>query len=118
MITAYVGDIKKSKQYINDAIKLDNRNLSLCYILNNKSVLELLDNSYSKATEKSFRNALLLCVSRYEKLIVNANLLVFYCLTNNFCEAGHVANIIEESNYLDFQYEELLHIIYLLHLFV
>lgn len=112
MITAYVGDIKKSRQYIYDAIKLDNRNLSLCYILNNKSVLELLDNSYSKTTEKNLRNALLLCVSRYEKLIVNANLLVFYCLTNNFCEADRVANIIEESNYLDFQYEELLHIIY------
>ena len=112
MITAYVGDIKMSRQYIDDAIKLDNRDLSLCYILNNKSVLELLDNSYSKTTEKSLRNALLLCVSRYEKLIVNANLLVFYCLTNNFCEANRVANIIEESNYLDFQYEELLHIIY------
>lgn len=112
MITAYVGDIKRSMQYIDDAIKLDNRNLSLCYILNNKSVLELLDNSYSKTTEKNLRNALLLCVSRYEKLIVNANLLVIYCLTNNFCEADRVANIIEESNYLDFQYEELLHIIY------
>lgn len=112
MITAYIGDIKKSRQYIDDAIKLDFRDLSLCYILNNKSVLELLDNSYSRTTEKNLRNALILCVSRYEKLIVNANLLVFYCLVNNFCAANHIANIIEESNYLDFQYEELLHIIY------
>lgn len=112
MITAYIGDIAQSRQYIEDAIKLDSRELSLCYILNNKSVLELLDNTYSNTTEKNLRNALLLCVSRYEKLIVNANLLIFYCLTNNFSEATRIANIIEESNYLDFQYEEFLHIIY------
>lgn len=112
MITAYVGDITQSRQYIEDAIKLDSRELSLCYILNNKAVLELLDNTYSNTTEKNLRNALLLCVSRYEKLIVNANLLIFYCLTNNFSEATRIANIIEESNYLDFQYEEFLHIIY------
>lgn len=112
MITAYNGDTKKSLQYIDDAIKLDNRDLSLCYVLNNKSVVELLDNSYTQKTERNLRNALLLCVSRYEKLIVNANLLVFYCLTNNFLEAKHIADIIENSNYTDFQYEELLHIIY------
>ena len=112
MITAYNGDTKKSLQYIDDAIKLDNRALSLCYVLNNKSVVELLDNSYTQKTERNLRNALLLCVSRYEELIVNANLLIFYCLTNNFLEAKHIADIIENSNYTDFQYEELLHIIY------
>ena len=112
MITAYSGDIAQSRQYIEDAITLDRRQLSLCYTLNNKAVLELLDNTYSNRTEKDLRNALLLCESKYEKLIVNANLLIFYCITNNFSEATRIANIIEKSNYLDFQYEEFLHIIY------
>lgn len=112
MIAAYSGDIARSKQYIEDATTLDRRELSECYILNNNAVLELLGNTYSYQTEKDLRNALLLCVTRYEKLIVSANLLIFYCLTNNFNEATHIANIIEKSNYLDFQYEEFLHIIY------
>src|SRR5699024_6851326 len=96
MITAYIGDIAQARQYIEDAVKLDSRELSLCYILNNKAVLELLDNTYSNRTEKNLRNALLLCVSKYEKLIVNANLLIFYCLTNNYSEASRIANVIEE----------------------
>lgn len=70
MITAYSGDIAQSRQYIEDAITLDRRQLSLCYTLNNKAVLELLDNTYSNRTEKDLRNALLLCESKYEKLIV------------------------------------------------
>ena len=112
MITAYSGDIARSKQYIKDATTLDRRELSECYILNNNAVLELLGNAYSNQTEKDLRNALLLCVTRYEKLIVSANLLIFYCLTNNFNEATRIADFIEKSNYLDFQYEEFLHIIY------
>lgn len=112
MITAYGGDIARSKQYIKDATTLDKRELSECYILNNNAVLDLLDNAYSSRTEKDLRNALLLCVTRYEKLIVSANLLIFYCLTINFGEATRMANFIEKSNYLDFQYEEFLHIIY------
>lgn len=104
--------LSQGNKYIEDAITLDRRQLSLCYTLNNKAVLELLDNTYSNRTEKDLRNALLLCESKYENLIVNANLLIFYCITNNFSEATRIANIIEKSNYLDFQYEEFLHIIY------
>lgn len=112
MINAYDGNLSKSKQYIDDAMRLDNRELSLCYILNNKSALEILENSYSDITEKNLRNALLLSVSRYETIIVNSNLLVYYCLTNNFEKANSIADVIEKSNYKDFQYEELLHIVY------
>lgn len=112
MINAYDGNLSKSKQYIDDAMYLDNRELSLCYILNNKSVLEILEKSYSDITEKNLRNALLLSVSKYETIIVNSNLLVYYCLTNNFDKANTIASIIEKSNYKDFQYEELLHIVY------
>ena len=54
----------------------------------------------------------MLSVSKYEKLIVNANLLVYYCLIDNFTKAKEIAYNIENSNYEDFKYEELLHIIY------
>ncbi len=112
MIQAYKGNTTLAKQYIKDALSLDNSELSICYILNNKSVLQILEKDYNEIIEKNLRNALLLSVSRYEKLIVNGNLLVYYCLTKNFSKANEIANIIENSHYEDFKYEELLHIIY------
>lgn len=112
MLHAYEGNINLAKQYIDDALKLDGSDLSLCYILNNKSVLQILESNYNKLTEKNLRNALLLSVSRYERLIINANLLIYYCLVKNFSKANTIANIIETSHYEDFKYEELLHIIY------
>ncbi len=112
MISAYDGDIVLAKQYIENALSLDSSEVSMCYILNNKSTLQILENSYDETTEKNLRNALLLSVSKYEKLLVNANLLVYYCLTENFLKASEIAFNIENSNYKDFKYEELLHIIY------
>lgn len=112
MIHAYNGNIALANQYIEDALSLDNSEVSMCYILNNKSTLQILENSYNETTEKNLRNALLLSVSKYEKLIVNANLLVYYCLIDNFTKAKEIAYNIENSNYEDFKYEELLHIIY------
>lgn len=112
MINAYDGKLSKSKQYIDNAINLDNRELSLCYILNNNSVLEILEKSYSVNTEKNLRNALLLSVSRYETILINSNLLVYYCLIKKFEKANNVAIFIENSSFTDFQYEEFLHIVY------
>lgn len=112
MIYAYDGDIVLANQYIENALSLDSSEVSMCYILNNKSILQILENDYDETTEKNLRNALLLSVSKYEKLIVNANLLVYYCLTNNFSKASEIAFNIENSSYKDFKYEELLHIIY------
>lgn len=112
MIYAYDGNITLANQYIEDALSLDGGEISMCYILNNKSTLQILENNYNETTEKNLRNALLLSESKYEKLIVNANLLVYYCLICNFLKAKEVAYNIENSNYEDFRYEELLHIVY------
>lgn len=112
MVHAYEGNITSAKKYLADALLLDKRDLSLCYILNNKSTLQILENTYTVSTEKDLRNALLLSVSRYEKLIVSANLLIYYCLIKDFNKAKDIANVIEDSHYQDFKYEELLHIIY------
>lgn len=112
MINAYIGNIGKSYQCIKYAEMLDKRDLSLCYILNNKAVLEILKRNYTEFTEKKLRNSLLLSVSRYERLIINSNLMIYYCLIENFNRAKDIADAIETSNYLDFNYEELLHIIY------
>lgn len=112
MIHAYTGNITLANQYLKNALMLDNRELSLCYILNNQSTLQILNKDYSEITEKNLRNALLLSVSRYEKLIVNANLLVYYCLIKDFSKSKEIAITIENSHYQDFKYEELLHIIY------
>ena len=112
MIHAYDGNISLANRYIEDALSLDSSEVSMCYILNNKSALQILENSYNETTEKNLRNALLLSVSNYEKIIVNANLLVYYCLIDNFTKAKEIAYNIENSTYKDFRYEELLHIVY------
>ena len=74
--------------------------------------MQILEKNYDEFTEKNLRNALLLSVSRYEKLIINANLMIYYCLEKNFPKANEIATNIENSHYEDFKYEELLHIIY------
>lgn len=112
MINAYEGNLIQAEKYIETAMELDERELSLCYVMNNKAALEILENTYSGATEKKLKDALLLSVSRYETIIVNANLLVYYCLVQNFEAAGKIAAKIENSNYTDFHYEEFLHIVY------
>lgn len=112
MLHAYDGNISLAKQYIEDAININDSELSLCYILNNKAVLQILEKKYNKTTEKNLRDALLLAVSRYEKLIIYANLMIYYCLEKNFSKANEFAMKIENSHYEDFKYEELLHIIY------
>ena len=112
MIHAYDGNISLAKQFIEDALNLDGSELSLCYILNNKAVLQILEKNYDEFTEKNLRNALLLSVSRYERLIVSANLMIYYCLEKKFSKANEIVTNIENSHYEDFKYEELLHIIY------
>lgn len=112
MIYAYTGNIELARRHLNNALSLDKRELSLCYILNNNSTLQILENNFSEITEKNLKNALLLSVSRYEKLIVSANLLVYYCLVKDFEKSKKIAENIETSHYQDFKYEELLHIIY------
>lgn len=112
MINAYEGKLSLSKKYIEDAMTLDKRDLSLCYVLNNKAVLQILEFNYADNIEKNLRNALLLSVSKYEKLIIQSNLLVYYCLEKNFYNASTIANTIENADFISFKYEEILHIIY------
>lgn len=112
MIYAYKGDLKSAKDHIKKAMILDHKNLSKCYILNNSSVIDILNNNYNEKTEKDLRDSLLLSVSQYEKIIVYCNLLVYYCLTENRIKAIEYADKIESSDYQNFKYEEFLHIVY------
>ncbi len=112
MLHAYKGELKLARRSIEKALELDRRDLSLCYVLNNISVIELLEGSYSDITEKNLLNSMLLAVSKYEKLIISCNLLIYYSLTNKFNQAEAEADKIENSNYENFKYEELSHIVY------
>lgn len=112
MIFAYEGKLQIARNCINKAIKLDTKNLSQCYILNNKSVIDLLEGTYSLTTEKSLKDAALLSVSEYERIIIECNLLIFYCKTMEFDKAKLYAQRIENSGYQKFSYEEFLHIVY------
>lgn len=111
MIYSYEGHLKGARRYISKSINLDS-NISMCYILNNKSVIDILDNTYSINTEKDLKDAHLLSVSKYERIIIECNLLVFYCLINDLVNAEVFAQRIENSDYFNYKYEEFLHIIY------
>ena len=112
MLYSYKGDLSLAKECIEKSLELDKRDLSLCYVFNNLSAIELLEGSHCERTEKNLRNSLLLAVSKYEKLIISCNLLIYYSLTKRFESAQKEAEIIENSNYAIFKYEELQHIIY------
>ena len=112
MIYSYEGKLQKATECIKRAMKLDNKDLSQCYVLNNLSVINILKGTYDKITEKNLFDAILLSVTAYEKIIIYCNLLIYYCLTNNSQKAEKFANKIENSDYKKFQYEEFTHIVY------
>lgn len=112
MLHAYKGELKLARKSIDKALELDSRDLSLCYVLNNISAIELLEKSYSEGTERNLLNSRLLAVSKYEIIIISCNLLIYYSLANQFKQAEAEAEKIENSNYEIFKYEELSHIVY------
>lgn len=112
MIYSYEGEFQKATECISKAIKIDNGDLSQCYVLNNLSVIDILKGAYNEKTEKNLVDAIILSVSDYEKIIIYCNLLIYYCLTNSTQKAQKIAQKIEDSNYKKFHYEEFIHIVY------
>ncbi len=112
MIYSYEGKLRVAQTCIDKAIKLAPKNISQCYVLNNRSVIAILGNSFTDKTEKDLIASALLSVTLYEKIIIYCNLLVYYCLSGNYKKAEIYVKKIESLNYQKFNYEELSHIVY------
>lgn len=112
MIYSYQGLLEQAKSAIQTAVRLDRENISYCYVLNNLAAIDILEGSHSEITEKRLLDAILLSVSNYEKIIIRCNLMVYYTLVHDFEKAKKLAQKVETSNYQNFGYEELLHIVF------
>lgn len=109
---AYIGKLQLAREVLKKAQRTDCNYIREEIFLNNKAVLDILSNEYSASTIKDLAAALLLTANKYEQLIIRANLLVCCVLENNMALAEQQRIIIEESGYLEYQYDEFLHIIY------
>ncbi len=112
MIYSYEGKLRIAQKCIDKALKLDEKNISQCYVLNNRSVIAILKNNYTIDTEKDLINSALLSTTQYEKIIIYCNLIVYYCLSNNYDKAAIYVQKVENQDFNKFNYEELLHIVY------
>lgn len=112
MLEAQQGNLVNAKNCIDSAQALDKRDLSICFVLNNFAILDLLERQPIDVTKTNLQNALLLVESSYEKLLIQSNLLVYYCLIKEYKYALKIALQIESTDYALFQYEEFLHIIW------
>lgn len=110
MIYSYEGNLQIARKYLQKAQNINN--VSQCYILNNRSAIDILEGEFNHQTEKALKDASLLSVTKYEKIIIDCNLLILYCLLGKIDQAEKYAKRIEISNYQYFNYEELLHIVY------
>ena len=111
MIYSYKGELLKAKSALKKALSLDKSSTTICYVLNNVAAIDILGNKLSKKTEKALLDSSLLAVSIYETILIYCNLLVYYCLTEEYTNASFYAKKIEEK-YNCFKYEEFLHIVY------
>lgn len=111
MIYAYKGNLLDAKKALKRALSLDKSSTTICYYLNNVAAIDILGNKYDKKTEKSLLDSSLLSVTVYETVLIYCNLLIYYCLTDEYDKASFYAKKIEVL-YKDFQYEEFLHIVF------
>lgn len=111
MIYSYDGNLSSAKNLLKKAISLDRSSTTICYVLNNVAAIDILGNNYSQETEKALLDSSLLSVTVYETILIYCNLVVYYCLTEEYDKASFYVDEIERK-YICFKYEEFLHIVY------
>lgn len=111
---AYMGEYAIAEETLMISKKLSQKSpwARPQYFLNNNAALLLLQKKKSKLIEDNLNRALLYPLSIYEKSIVLCNLLIYYVLCNKFNDAQLIVNSLINSEYENYGYEELLHIVY------
>lgn len=109
MIYAYKGNLSIAEKLLDKAEKMGGAFKR--HLLNNYAVLEILSFKINVNTSEKLEDALLLTKDPYETLIIESNLLVCYVILNNKNKADQMRKNIEQQNYMQFHYEEFLHIV-------
>lgn len=111
MIYAYIADLDEARNQLHIADEMSDMINESC-LLNNYAVLDILSDHVNDVVQKRLSDALLINGNEYDRLIIMCNLLVCYTKTGKVDQAENMCQLIENSSYEKFQYDEFLHIIY------
>lgn len=110
MVYAYDGRIDDARKVLDLGKSIGRVRES--YLLNNFTVLDILDGHITSDSIKQLSDALLLTCDPYERILIQCNLLVCYTSLAEKERAEQVMLEITNMPYQQFQYEEFLHIVY------
>ena len=110
MLYAYEGRIVEARKVLDMGKTLGE--IKESYLLNNYSVLNILEGKMTTDDAKQFSDALLLTCDPYERILIQCNLLVCYTLLSEKERAEQIMLEITSQQFEQFQYEEFLHIVY------
>jgi tetratricopeptide (TPR) repeat protein len=111
MIYAYLADLDEARNQLHLANEMSDMINESC-LLNNYAVLDILSDHVDDAVQKRLSDALLINGNEYDRLIIMCNLLVCYTKMGKVDQAGNLCQLIEDSSYKKFQYDEFLHIVF------
>jgi len=111
MLYSYIGNFNLAENYLQRAVYI-NPKTEISSIYNNLAAISILKGSYNRETLKNLNNALLINSYDYDRCIIKCNLMIYYCLTNDFENATKLCIQIENSEYKRYNYDEFKHIIF------
>lgn len=112
MRNANIGNLETARILLKEAQKENIYSCRECYFLNNFSVIDILDEKFTKDVENNLKNALLFIPSHYEQGIILCNLLIYYSKTKDFEKAKDIATQLEMPQYQQYMFEQYNHIIH------
>lgn len=111
---AYDGQLERAQSILEESRK-DSEQKEIVsrqyYYFNNLAAMHILNNRLGCETEELLQNALFMVANEYERLIILSNLLIYYCMIKNRENAMDIADELIHSNYNQYSYEELVHIV-------
>lgn len=112
MTYAHKGEIQNAKKHNKTASFGINNGIREYYVLNNGSVIEMLNGNFSLKVLEDLKHANLFNKNLYDKIIISCNLLVYYTHQKMFFDAEPVLEYLLSLDMDNYKYEEIKHIYY------
>ena len=109
---AHMGNLNKSKKYNQKAEMFIGKGIREYYILNNKAVINMLNEIFTTQTLNDLEIANVLNSNPYDRIIILSNLLVCYIKMGQISKANETVDCLLSVNIREYNYEELQHIYY------
>ena len=109
---AHLGNLSKAKECNQKAEQSIGKGIREYYILNNRAVINMLNNKFNKQVLEDLQNAYILSANPYDQIIIASNLLVCMIKIGETKKAKQVKNYLLSVDINDYGYEELQHIYY------